>query len=214
MGSVIEVDQMRPDEAALGRALAVLRDEGVLVMPTDSVYGIGCAATAGNPAHRRIFEIKRRDPAQTLPWLVGSPDALDAYGAGVPAWMRDLAREFWPGALTLVVPSSAAVPEEYRRPGDGTIGLRMPASPLVCELAARLGAPLATTSANTHGAPSPASGAGLEPRIVAEADLVLDSGAAPKGVASTVVGVDASGRPLVFREGFLSRERVAEVAGA
>ena len=64
MGSVIKVDQMRPSRAVMDEAIATLAFGGVLVMPTDSVYGIGCAATPANPAHERIFEIKQRDRAQ------------------------------------------------------------------------------------------------------------------------------------------------------
>ena len=129
MGSVVAVDQTHPSEAVLEQALAVLQNKGVLVMPTDSVYGIGCAAFPNNPAHRRIFTIKQRDLAQTLPWLVGTSDALQRYGKNVPSWMVNLAQTFWPGALTLVVPASDEVAPEYRNAQDNTIGLRMPASP-------------------------------------------------------------------------------------
>lgn len=213
MGGIMAVDQNHPSEVVLAQALDVLRNKGVLVMPTDSVYGIGCAAFPNNPAHQQIFTIKQRDRAQTLPWLVGTNDALRQYGKAVPAWMHDLAKAFWPGALTIVVPASEEVAPEYRNAKDNTIGLRMPASPLVCTLALRLGMPLATTSANTHGAPSPTSATELEERIVAAASLTLDAGPAPKGVASTVVSCDASGRPLILREGFLSRAQILEVAG-
>ena len=78
MGAIVAVDQNRPAQEAVERGAALLADGGVLVMPTDSVYGIGCAALAGNPALRRIFSIKRRDRAQTLPWLVA--DAADLAG--------------------------------------------------------------------------------------------------------------------------------------
>lgn len=213
MGSVVAVDQTHPSEAVLEQALAVLLNKGVLVMPTDSVYGIGCAAFPNNPAHRRIFTIKQRDLTQTLPWLVGTSDALQRYGKNVPSWMVNLAQTFWPGALTLVVSASDEVAPEYRNTQDNTIGLRMPASPLVCTLSLRLGMPLATTSANTHGAPSPTSAHELEQRIIDAADLTLDAGPAPKGVASTVVSCDVSGRPRILREGFLSRDQILEVAG-
>lgn len=213
MGSIVAVDQNHPSESVLEQALDVLRNKGVLVMPTDSVYGIGCAAFSNNPAHPRIFAIKQRDRAQTLPWLVGANDALHRYGKNVPHWMDDLVKTFWPGALTLVVPASDEVAPEYRNAQDNTIGLRMPASSLVCTLSLRLGIPLATTSANTHGAPSPTNAHELEERIVAAADLTLDAGPAPKGVASTVVSCDTTGHPRILREGFLSRAQILEVAG-
>ncbi|MGE9911613.1 L-threonylcarbamoyladenylate synthase [Atopobiaceae bacterium SGI.236] len=214
MGELVRCDQVAPAPEVLDRAVEVLSDGGVVVMPTDSVYGIGCAATPGCPGHARIFDIKRRDRAQTLPWLVADASDLDRYGADVPAWAHALAREYWPGALTLVVRASDEVPAEYRRAGDGTVALREPDSNLVRELARRIGCPLATTSANTHGAASPASGAALEPRIVAEADLSLDAGAAPVAVASTIVGIAADGSPAILREGAIAASDVMSVVAA
>ena len=208
MGSVVQVNQYNPSRSVLDEAVATLAFNGVLVMPTDSVYGIGCAATPQNPAHERIFAIKHRDRAQTLPWLVADASDLGTYGREVPDYALALAVRYWPGALTLVVRASSAVPEEYRA-ANGTIALRCPDSNLVRSLARSVGTPLATTSANTHGEEAATSGAGVEARIVAEADLTLDAGPAPVGVASTIV--DCTGpKPVVLREGALSVAQIAE----
>lgn len=209
MGEVLRVSQDEPSAHVLDEAARVLRDGGVLVMPTDSVYGIGCKATQGNPAHERIFSIKHRDRTQTLPWLVADVADLHTFGRGVPAWMDRLARVLWPGALTLVVDASDAVPAEYRA-ANGTIALRVPDSHLVRRLARMVG-PLATTSANTHGEAAATSGAGVEPRIVAEADLTLDAGPAPLAQASTIVGFSADGA-CVYREGAIPAERIMAIA--
>lgn len=209
MGTVLHTSQSRPTRDALDEAGRVLRSGGVLVMPTDSVYGIGCAATPHNPGHERIFAIKQRERVQTLPWLVGDSGDLHVYGRDVPAWMDVLARELWPGALTLVVLASSAVPAEYRA-ANGTIALRVPDSVLVRELACRVG-PLATTSANTHGEVAATSGAAIEERIVEQADLTLDAGPAPVAVASTIVGCDDVGAPVVFREGAIPATRILEL---
>ena len=208
MGRVLLVDQDCPQRDVLHEAERVLVAGGVLVMPTDSVYGIGCAATPGNPGHGRIFDIKLRDRAQTLPWLVADSAALATYGQNVPAWMDRLARELWPGALTLVVEASKAVPPEYRA-ANGTIALRVPDSNLVRALAHRVG-PLATTSANTHGQASATSGASVEERIVQEANLTLDAGPAPLAIASTIVGCEA-GRVRIYREGAVPAAVVEEI---
>ena len=120
MGAVLLASQTDPSPEIVGRAAAVLRAEGVAVLPTDSVYGICCAALPGNPAHARIFDIKRRDRAQTLPWFVADPADLARYGRDVPAWALRLAERHWPGALTIVVRASDAVPPEYAQPGEGT----------------------------------------------------------------------------------------------
>lgn len=211
MGGVVSVNQDRPALDVVERACDVLVGEGVLVMPTDSVYGIGCLASPGNPAYGRIFDIKRRERSQTLPWLVADVQDLDRYGRDVPASARRLAREFWPGALTLVVAASDAVSPEYVLPdgdgGPGTIALRMPDSNLVRDMARGCGMPLAVTSANTHGEAAATSGSSIEPQIAEAADLVLDAGPAPVGVASTIVDC-AHGAPRILREGAISRERV------
>ena len=209
MGAVVLVDQDRPQQDVLCEATRVLRTDGVLVMPTDSVYGIGCAATPHNPAHERIFVIKHRDRAQTLPWLVSGVKDLATYGRDVPAWMERLAAELWPGALTLVVVASDAVPPEYCA-SNGTIALRVPNSNLVRALAQEVG-PLATTSANTHGEAAATSGANVESRIVEAADLTLDAGPAPLAIASTIVGCE-HGKPRVFREGAICAERIRRIA--
>ena len=209
MGAVLHASQVNPDGSTVARAAATLRDGGVVVLPTDSVYGICCAATPGNPAHGRIFDIKRRDRAQTLPWFVADVVDLARYGLDVSARALRLAERLWPGALTIVVRASAEVPPEYAQPGDGgaTIALRVPASDLDRAVVRALGVPLAQTSANTHGAPAATSGSGLDPAIVAAADLVLDAGPAPVGVASTIV--DATSDELrILRAGALDEAEV------
>ena len=197
-GTVLACDQAHPSEEVLDRAAAVLEGRGTLVMPTDSVYGIGALACPRNEGHERIFAIKRRDRTQTLPWLVADVEDLDRYGRAVPVWARRLAAAHWPGALTLVVWAGEAVPPEYQA-ANGTIALRVPDSELVRALARRVGA-LAVTSANLHGEPSPASAAELAWEVVDGADLTLDAGPAPVGVASTIV--DCTGdEPRVLRQG-------------
>lgn len=206
--------QEAPEPLVVCRAAEALRAGGVAVLPTDSVYGICCAATPGNPAHGRIFEVKHRDPAQTLPWFVADAADLDVYGASVPGWARRLAGRLWPGALTLVVRASAAVPAEYALAGpDGaTIALRVPGSELDRSIVRALGCPVAQTSANTHGAPSATSGSELDPAIAGAVDLVVDAGPAPVGVASTIV--DATGdAPKVLREGAITEAEVLLAAG-
>ena len=205
-GSVLPCSQYAPEAEVLDAAEAVLAADGVLVMPTDSVYGIGAVPSVHGEGHERIFALKRRDRAQTLPWLVDGPDALDRYGADVPAWARRVAAAHWPGALTLVVRAGEAVPPQYQA-ANGTIALRVPDSPLVRELARRAGGALAVTSANLHGEPSPTSAADLAWEITDGADLTLDAGPAPVGVASTIV--DATGdEPEILREGAIPAEAI------
>ena len=198
MGHVIYVDQENPKASDVTLASTYLNRGCVLILPTDSVYGIGCAAKAGNYAHEEIFEIKQRPADMKLPWLVADVDDLTRYGKDVPGWAVELAKQHWPGALTLVVAASDEVGEEYRA-ADGTIALRCPDSNLVRELARTVG-PLAVTSANTHGEVAATSGAAVEETLIDAADLTLDAGPAPVGVPSTIV--DCTGpEPRIFRQG-------------
>ena len=206
MGRIIAVDQDCPSRAAVDEAVATLAFGGVLVMPTDSVYGIGCAAMPNNPGHERIFQIKRRERTQTLPWLIADAGDLMRYADGLTPQDVELATAFWPGAFTLVVCASDEVAPEYRG-ADGTIALRLPGSNLVREIARRSGCALATTSANTHGEAAATSGASVEPRIVEAADLTLDGGPAPIAIASTIVSC-IGGEVRVLREGAIPRERI------
>jgi tRNA threonylcarbamoyl adenosine modification protein (Sua5/YciO/YrdC/YwlC family) len=211
---VVAVDQASPDEAALRRGVRVLERGGVVVVPTDSVYGIGCAAMPLNAGLGRTFQIKRRELSQTLPWLIADASDLERFGAGVPAWAGLLAERLWPGALTLVVRASDAVPAEYVRASDHTIALRLPDSNLVRALARGVGCPLAITSANVHGEAAAASATDLDERLLAGADLVFDAGAAPIAVNSTIVDCTADA-PRILREGAIPAAQVLEaVRGA
>ncbi len=208
MGSVVRLGDGRAFDAAVEEAASVLRAGGVVVLPTDTVYGVSQAVAANPGGVARLFAIKRRDPAKTVPWLVAAPEDLGRYGARVPAFAFRLAEALWPGGLTLVVPASAEVPAAYRA-ADGTVALRMPASSFVRAVARVAGSPLAATSANTSGRPAPTSFEGLEGRIVAEADLVVDGGATPDAQASTVVSC-LGARPSLLRTGAVSEVAIRE----
>ncbi len=221
----LTVDPNNPQVEDVERAAQVLRDGGVVALPTDSVYGLACLATADNPAHRRIFKIKGRDLSQTLPWFVSREDGLERWGKDVPEDAKKLAEAFWPGALTLVVNAGEDVPPEYAQisaanpaavgasgPAAPTIALRAPGSPFIEELLRAVDAPLAQTSANRHGMPAATSAAVLDPAILREADLVIDGGQAPLSQPSTIVDCT---KPSVdmLREGAISAEKIAAVLG-
>lgn len=204
MSRVLASRSQNPPIEVLLAATDVLASGGVLICPTDSVYGVACAATSENPALTRVFELKRRDFAQTLPLLVPRVDDLERWGRAVsPAALR-LAEIFWPGALTIVVRAAETLPKDCVA-RDGTVALRMPALELVRELSLRVGAPLAATSANLHGEPPARSIAELAPALLEGADLVIDGGLAPLGVASTIVDCSSS-RPRILRRGALDEK--------
>lgn len=209
-GKFLAARQDVPDPEAVSRIAEALAEGGVVVLPTDSVYGLCCAATPGNPAHRRIFEIKERPSAQTLPLFIADAEDLERYGEAVPAWAKTLGRVFWPGALTLVVRARGIAPEYVQEPG-GTVALRVPGSELVRAVVRRVG-PLAQTSANVHGEPAAAEAAALGKRLIELADLVVDGGAAPLAQASTIVDATKA-EPHILREAAIARASLEQALG-
>jgi tRNA threonylcarbamoyl adenosine modification protein (Sua5/YciO/YrdC/YwlC family) len=211
MSKVIHIDPEAPSAEAINLAASVLRDGGIVVFPTETVYGIGAAATSCI-GPQEIVDIKMRPASKPLPWLVETEDALDTYGVEIPEYAHRLAARFWPGALTLVVHASDKVGKDFRDK-DGNIALRCPDNEVVQELIRASGGPIITTSANTSGNPSAASFEELEPRIVAAADLTLDGGETLHGVHSTIVGCTGP-EPVILREGAIPADEIASVAAA
>lgn len=202
----------------LGPAADCLTAGGLALVPTETVYGVGVAISAfaanleipgPDTGYGRIFTLKRRELTQTVPWLVDGPAALERYGKDVPHSICALAEKLWPGALTLVVPAADDVPS-FMRAADGTVALRASASPVVQELIARCGSPLAVTSANTHGKPAPISFDEVEPRILAGVDVAIDAGETPCRDASTIVAV-RDGELQILREGALAVREIRAV---
>lgn len=202
----------------LGPAADCLTAGGLALVPTETVYGVGVAISAfaanletpgPDTGYGRIFTLKQRELTQTVPWLVDGPAALERYGKDVPHSICALAEKLWPGALTLVVLAADDVPP-FMRAADGTVALRASASPVVQELIARCGSPLAVTSANTHGKPAPVSFDEVEPRILAGVDVAIDAGETPCRDASTIVAV-RDGELQILREGAMTVREIRAV---
>ena len=210
-----------PSPVCMADAARELAAGALALLPTETVYGLGVSVKAfggDDPAravmpqegsgYRRIFSLKRRELAQTVPWLVADAAALDTYGRDVAPEARVLAARLWPGALTIVVRASDAVPA-FLRAADGTVALRASASPVIGALARACG-PLAVTSANTHGLPAPASFADVEPRVLAGVDVAIDAGETLCRDASAIVSF-VHGSLEVLREGAIGAEEIRSV---
>ena len=198
MSKTYHIDSENPSAEVINLAATVLRDGGLVVFPTETVYGLGALAESKIGA-QEIFEVKVRPLDMPLPWLVENEDALDTYGVDIPDYAHKLAHAFWPGPLSLVVKAGDRVGKDFRAP-DGTVALRSPDHEVVIELIQAAGGPLLATSANTHGAPAPGSFAEVEQRIVNASDMALDCGETRHQEASTVV-MCTGDIPVVVREG-------------
>lgn len=204
-----------PDDAA-GRdaAARVLRAGGLVAIPTDTVYGIAVALDTPGGIER-LFAAKQRPPDKAIAMLLADVEQASEVGELTPAAMA-LARVFWPGGLTLVVPRRMDVPLPLALTGGElapgaipTVGLRVPDHDAPRALARALG-PLPTTSANRSGEPELGDADAIEAELGDALDLILDGGPALGGPASTVV--DCTGAAVVIRRvGALPAERIEQV---
>ncbi len=197
--------------SALAEAAAILRAGGLVAFPTETVYGLGADAR-NDRAVARIFEAKGRP--QFNPLIVHVSGAAEAATlVEFTPLARQLAEAFWPGALTLVLP---------RRPASGlsllvsagldTVAVRAPSNGLAQDLLAAARCPIAAPSANRSGSVSPTMAAHVEESLGARVELILDGGATPLGIESTVVGFDGDAAVLL-RPGAVPREEIEAVTG-
>lgn len=183
-------------------AAQLLRNGGVVVLPTDTVYGIA-AHPACASAVARICTIKGRPTGKPIALLASAPEAVVAFGAAFPAAAKRLAEAYWPGALTLVLPC-----------GGTHEGFRVPDHSGTRSLIAACGGTLRVTSANLSGQMPACSAVEALKDVGLDADLVIDGGVSPGGVPSTVVKVEADGTLTILREGAIPADEVRRTAGA
>src|SRR4051812_40870429 len=200
------------DAAGIDAAARLLRTGGLVAFPTETVYGLGANALDG-AAVAAIFAAKGRP--RFNPLIVHVSDLAQARSHGeFPEAALRLAKHFWPGAMTLVVPRRKDTPLSLLvSAGLDTVALRAPSHPIARALLERAGVPLAAPSANRSGAVSATTAAHVAEGLGERVDLVLDGGATPLGLESTVVGFDG-GAPVLLRPGAISRDEIETVIGA
>lgn len=194
----------------LDTAANLLRDGGVVAFPTETVYGLG-AVVFNEEAVARVFEVKQRPRFDPLIVHVSGVEQLPLLTGSIPAAAQVLIEHFWPGPLTLVLPKLSRVPDLVTA-GLPTIAVRMPRHPLALELIRRTGAPLAAPSANPFGHTSPTTAQHVLDQLAGKVDLVLDGGACPVGVESTIVSF-AGDAPTLLRPGGLPAEEIEALIG-
>jgi L-threonylcarbamoyladenylate synthase len=196
----------------LAEAARILRAGGLVAFPTETVYGLGADATNGE-AVARIFEAKGRPRFNPLIVHVRSLEEAKAHAA-FGAAAEKLARHFWPGPLTLVVPRKPGTPlSKLVSAGLDTVALRVPAHPLAQELLAATGLPLAAPSANASGRISSTSAAHVRESLGNAVDHVLDGGSTPLGLESTIIGFEGE-TPVLLRVGAIARQDIEDIIGS
>lgn len=202
---LLVVDRERPDPVIIAEAAALIRSGGLVVFPTETVYGLGAHALDSR-AVAGIFEAKGRPATDPLIVHVSGPQDLPALVREVPLVAKRLADRFWPGPLTLILPKGNRVPLEVTA-GLDTVAVRVPAHPVARALLAAAGVPIAAPSANLFSRPSPTDASHALADLDGRVDMVLDAGRADVGLESTVLDLTVS-PPLIRRPGGVSLEEL------
>jgi L-threonylcarbamoyladenylate synthase len=195
---ITAVDAERPDPGTMASAGAVLRAGGLVAFPTESFYGLG--ADALDPeAIGRVYEVKGRPERKPLLVLVDSVEMAESLAARVPEGARALMARHWPGALTLVLPSSGRAPAGLTGDHD-TVGVRLPGHAVARALVRAAGRPITAPSANPSDAPPPRTAQAVREYFDGRIELILDGGPTAGGAGSTIADCTVW-PPRILRQG-------------
>ncbi len=194
----------------VAEAVALLRQGHLVAIPTETVYGLAANAL-DEGAVARIFAAKNRPHFDPLIVHIAAAERLGMVAKDIPEPALALARAFWPGPLTLVLPRQANIPDLVTS-GLDTVAVRVPDHPLTLRLLRELDAPLAAPSANPFGYISPTTAQHVLDQLSGRIAMVLDGGPCRVGLESSIVGFDGD-KPLLYRLGGLSREQIEAVIG-
>jgi L-threonylcarbamoyladenylate synthase len=203
------VTQILPATSAKAIKLArrLLREGEVVAFPTDTVYGLGANAFE-RFAVRQIFAVKERPPDKALPVFIYQIDDLNLVARRVPNQAWPLLQALWPGDLTVVLPKNPALPGDVTA-GEETVAVRIPNHPVCLELVTLVGRPLAVTSANLSGQPTPTTAQAVAEQLQGRLPLILDGGPSPTTQASSIVDLSVS-PPRLLRQGRLTLDMLRE----
>ena len=191
------------NDESIQTALEILQRGGLVAFPTDTVYGVGALAFDGK-AVESIYIAKDRPIEKAIPVLIGDADDMEKIGMDIPHIAYQLAARFWPGPLTCIVPKKPTLPQSVS--ATNTVGVRVPDHEVTRTLL-RAAGPMAVTSANISGQPSPSTAQEVLAQLGGRIDLILDGGTTPGGVPSTLV--DCTGEEIrVLRQGPISLEEI------
>jgi L-threonylcarbamoyladenylate synthase len=199
MAKVVQIDPDSPAPELIAEAVKVLREKGVIIYPTETLYGLGA-----NPffpeAMERIYAVKGRAAAKPIPFLIKDHEMLGALVEAVPPLGRELMERYWPGPLTLIFRAKKGLAPPLRGK-DGFIGLRISSHPVARRIVEAMDAPLTSTSANLAGGEDLMDGKQLAQLFGNQVDLIIDSGKVP-GIGSTVVDLTVE-PPRIVRQGMI-----------
>ncbi|RLE94260.1 MAG: threonylcarbamoyl-AMP synthase [Thermoprotei archaeon] len=204
---IIKVDPKKPNRDALRRVAKIVKAGGVVVYPTDTVYGLG-ADPFNTEAVARVYRVKKRSFHKPLPVLVSGVEYAREV-VYVSPYAEKLMQVFWPGALTLVLPKKENVPDIVSG-GKKNLAVRMPNHIVALALIELCGGCLIGTSANISGKESPRTLEDALEQIGSEVDAAVDAGPCPHGIPSTILDLSKE-KPIILRKGPISKEEIEKV---
>ncbi|HID56987.1 TPA: threonylcarbamoyl-AMP synthase [Candidatus Poribacteria bacterium] len=208
---VVKVRSERDIHLAVSQAVETLKSGGIVIFPTDTVYGVG--ADSYNPkAISRLYEVKGRERSKPIPLLVSSVGQVEEIADSIPEGFYRLVDRFWPGGLTVVLSVKRGRMPDLLNQGGETLGFRMPDHDLTLEMAECLGRPIAATSANPSGEEAVRSFEEFKVEFLERVDLAIDGGECIGGTPSTVIDLTSS-PPRLIREGSIPAAQIAECLG-
>jgi tRNA threonylcarbamoyl adenosine modification protein (Sua5/YciO/YrdC/YwlC family) len=209
MSSVFDCADPAEREAGIASAVSAAKGGRLVVLPTDTVYGIGADAFDAS-AVAALLAAKGRGRDMPVPVLVGSWNTIDGLVYTVPHTARELIRAYWPGALSLVVRQAPSLQWDLGDAG-GTVMLRMPLHPVAIDVLREVG-PMAVSSANISGRPPAVTVDQARNQLAELVEVYLDGGPAEQQTASTIVDLTGAA-PKILRQGPVAAESIAEVLG-
>jgi tRNA threonylcarbamoyl adenosine modification protein (Sua5/YciO/YrdC/YwlC family) len=209
MSAVYDCSKRETRADGLAAAASAVRSSRLVVLPTDTVYGIGADAFDAG-AVQSLLRAKNRGPDMPVGVLVGSWSTVDGLVLGTPPQARALMEAFWPGDLSIVLPHAPSLQWNLGQ-SRGTVMLRMPLHPVALELLRDVG-PMAVSSANVSGQPPASTAQEAVDQLGDSVAVYLDGGSTGAPVPSTMVDLTGDD-PIILREGAVSRAAVAEVLG-
>jgi len=195
---IIKIDLHHPERDKISRIAEVLQKGGIIAYPTETFYGLGVNGYK-KEAIQRIYRLKRRDLTKPLSLVVSDMEMVDELAIDIPPVLTALAKEFWPGPLTVILKASSQLPQEIVSL-EGSVGVRLPALTWLRDLIREAGFPITATSANLSGEREISEPDEVIDNFWGKVDIIADGGKTTGILPSTVIDLTST-KPQIVREG-------------
>lgn len=206
---IVSIDPDSPAEDLIRQAAQILKKGGLVIIPTETVYGIA-ADSSNEKAITRLSEIKGRSADKPFSLHIAEKEKIEEFAGDIPVNAYKLIDKFWPGPLTLVLKTKDSIRSAKGEPGKGTIGIRMPDNEVALQIISLSGVNVVCPSANLFGKPAPASLQEAIKDLNGKVDFAIDAGKTRLGLESSVVDITGE-HPVILREGAIKKEEIEAV---